>query len=79
MTRKDSDSIATTPINFFYFNMTGTQSFCDLLEKWYRKSGHSRPINFIQWNCYRELPGEDADLIAYDGVVLSRVFDSSNM
>ena len=71
MARKAPDSKSLSPVNFYYFNMTGTQSFCDLLEKWYRESGHSRPINFINWNCYKELPGEDADLIAYDGVVLS--------
>lgn len=68
-------SEALSPVIFYYFNMTGTESFCTLLEDRFRQTGHSRPILFKEWNCYNELPGEDADLIAYDGVVLSALAD----
>ena len=62
-------------IVFYYLNMTGTESYCDLLKDWFRRSGHKRPIVFKTWNCYDELPGTDADLIAYDAVVLSSLAD----
>ena len=75
MMAKDNDNGADSPILFYYFNLTGTESFCTLLEDRFRKTGHSRPILFKEWNCYRELPGEDADLLAYDGVVLSALAD----
>ena len=64
-----------SPIVFYYFNMTGTESFRRLLEDRFRQTGHPRKIEFREWNCYRELPGADADLIAYDAVVLSALVD----
>lgn len=65
------DTEGFSPIVFYYFNLTGTESFCALLEERFRESGHHRPIDFREWNCYKELPGEDGDLFAYDGVVLT--------
>ena len=75
MPDKDLGSKKLSPVTFYYFNLTGTESFCALLEKRFRESGHSRPLVFKEWNCYRELPGADADLIAYDGVVMSALAD----
>ena len=75
MPDKDLGSKKLSPVTFYYFKLTGTESFCALLEKRFRESGHSRPLVFKEWNCYRELPGADADLIAYDGVVMSALVD----
>ena len=70
MTGKN-DSGTMSPIVFYYFNMTGTESFRKLLEEAFRQNGHMRPIEFREWNCCRDLPGTDGDLYAYDCVVMS--------
>ena len=75
MTAKTSAGEELSPIIFYYFNITGTESYCRQLENRFRQSGHERPIVFREWNCYKDLPGEEADLIAYDGVVLSALAD----
>ena len=69
----DNDKLA--PILFYYFNMTWTESFVTLLKERFRESGHKRPVVFKEWNCYKELPGTDADLILYDGIVMSALAD----
>ena len=60
-----------SPIVFYYFDLNGSGAFCELLEERFRRSGSTRPIVFREWDCYEELPGEDGDLYAYDGIVLS--------
>lgn len=72
---KVRDNEKLSPIKFYYFNMTGTESFVTLLEKRFRESGHSRAIVFKEWNSYKELPGTDADLLLYDGIVMSVLVD----
>ena len=64
-----------TPIIFYYFNMTGTESFKNLLEERFRRSGHARSVVFKEWNCCKELPGTDGDLFAYDCVIMSALAD----
>ena len=71
MTEKACDGGKLSPIIFYYSNFTGTESYCRLLENYFRQSGHERPIIFKEWNCSKEPPCSDADLISYDGVVLS--------
>ncbi len=71
MTVKTSNNGELSPIIFYYYNMTGTESYHRLLEDWFRQTGHERPIVFREWNCYSDLPETDADLVSYDGVVLS--------
>ena len=46
------------------------EAFPAMLEERFRQSGHDRPIEFRSWNCYKDIPGEDGDLYAYDGVVM---------
>ncbi|MCR5575824.1 MAG: hypothetical protein K6F56_02320 [Oscillospiraceae bacterium] len=60
-----------SPIIFYYFDLNGSGAFCELLEERFRQTGSRRPIVFREWDCYEELPGEDGDLFAYDGIVLS--------
>ncbi len=58
-------------IIFYYFNLTGTDSYRELVEDRFRRTGSARKIDFREWNCYKDLPKTDGDLYAYDGVVLS--------
>ena len=48
---------------YYYYDLTDTDAFCRLLEERFRASGHDRPIEFVNWNCYLEQPGRDADLL----------------
>ena len=57
MTAKTSAGEELSPIIFYYFNITGTESYCRQLENYFRQSGHERPIVFKEWNCYKDLPG----------------------
>ena len=59
------------PIVFYYFNMTGTESFKKHLEEKFRQTGHVRPIVFKEWNCCKDLPGRDGNLYAYDCMAMS--------
>lgn len=64
-----------SPIIFYYFNLTGTQSYCRLVEDSFHKTGRTRPIEFRSWNCYSVIPKNDGDLYAFDGVVLSALVE----
>ncbi len=69
---KNSDS----PIIFYhYFDLTDPEYFCSALEKRFRDSGRTRPIEFRKWNCYKAEPGRDGDLFSYDAVCLSALAD----
>ncbi len=48
---------------------------CPRLEARFRQTGHARPIQFREYDCYKELPGTDGDLYTYDAVVLSALVD----
>ncbi len=63
------------PIVFYYFNMTGSDSFKKLLEDKFRQTGHMRPVVFKEWDCCKELPGTDGDLYLYDCVTMSALAD----
>ena len=63
MPDKDLGSKKLSPVTFYYFNLTGTESFCALLEKRFRESGHSRPLVFKEWNCYS--PSHPISIIIY--------------
>ncbi|MBR2811023.1 MAG: hypothetical protein IKD69_06545, partial [Solobacterium sp.] len=61
-----------TPIVIYhFFDLTDADYFCRLLEGRFRSSGHTRRIVFRKWNCYHELPGQDADILVYDAIIMS--------
>ena len=70
-TFNSSNAETLSPIIFYYFDINGTDAFIRMLEERFRQTGSRRPIVFREWDCYETLPGEDGDLFAYDGVVLS--------
>ena len=62
-------------IIYYYFDLADTEDFCKKLEKWFRESGHTRPLEFRSWNCYDEKPGHDGDIYCYDAIVMSTLVD----
>lgn len=62
-------------IIYYYFDLSDTEAFCLNLEKWFRDSGHTRPLEFRSWNCYNEKPGYDGDIYCYDAIVMSTLVD----
>ena len=61
-----------SPIIFYhYFDLTDTDQFCDTLIRRFRETGHTRKIEFREWNCYEREPGRDGDLFSYDCLVMS--------
>ena len=65
-----------SPIVIYYFyDLTDTDYFCLNLERRFRESGHTRGIEFRNWNCYRRLPGEDGDIFIYDGITMTALVD----
>ena len=63
----------------YYYDFTDTDAFCRLLEERFRAAGHDRPIEFVNWNCYLEPPGRDADLLIYDAVAMTALADKGFM
>lgn len=49
--------------------------FRTLLEERFRKSGHTRRIEFRDWNCYHEIPDKDGDIYMYDACAMSALVD----
>lgn len=65
-----------TPVKiYYYYDFTDTVHFCRRLEQRFRETGHERPLEFINWNCYKEPPGRDGDIFIYDAVALSALVD----
>lgn len=60
---------------YCYYFLTDVKRFCDALEKEFRRTGHTRPLEFKAWDCYEEPPGRDADILMYDGVVMSALVE----
>lgn len=60
---------------YYYFDLTDTDQFCRLLEQRFRETGHERPLEFVNWNCYQELPGLDGDIYIYDAVTMTALVD----
>ena len=56
---------------YYYYDFTDSDYFCRELERRFRVSGHTRPIEFINWNCYKTLPGRDGDIFIYDAIAMS--------
>ena len=76
MKGKDHIGAAESPIvMYYYFDLTDTDWFCKLLKQRFRASVHTREIEFVNWNCYKELPGRDGDLFIYDAVAMSALVD----
>ena len=59
-----------SPIMIYYQNLTGSEKYCTALEERFRRSGHTRPLIFREWNCYKDMPERDGDLYTYDGIVM---------
>ena len=65
-----------TPIKiYYYYDFTNTDRFCRELERRFRETGHDRPLEFVEWNCYHEEPGRDGDIFIYDAVALTALVD----
>ena len=60
---------------YYYFDLTDTDHFCQKLEQRFHASGHTRRIEFKNWNCYKELPGRDGDIFIYDAIAMSALVD----
>ena len=56
---------------YYYYDFADTDYFCRELERRFRESGHTRPIRFVNWNCYRDLPERDGDIFIYDAIAMS--------
>ena len=68
------DFFDDTPIIiYYYFDLSDTDDFCKKLEKWFRDSGHTRPLEFRSWNCYNDKPDHDGDIYCYDAIVMSNL------
>ena len=65
-----------TPVKiYYYYDFTDTVHFCRRLEQRFRETGHERPLEFINWNCYKEPPGRDGDIFIYDAIALTALVD----
>ena len=64
-----------SPIIFYYDELDGMEYLWPRLEDRFRQTGHTRPILFREYDCYKELPGTDGDLYTYDAIVLSALVD----
>ena len=60
---------------YYYYDFTDTDYFCRELERRFRAAGHTRPVKFINWNCYQGLPGRDGDIFIYDAIAMSALVD----
>ena len=68
--------IDNTPVRiYYYYDFTDTVHFCRRLEQCFRETGHERPLEFINWNCYKEPPGRDGDIFIYDAIALTALVD----
>ena len=65
-----------SPIIIYYFyDLSDTAHFCRALQQRFRETGHTRPLEFIEWNCYKGQPGRDGDIFIYDAVAMSALVD----
>ena len=65
-----------TPVRiYYYYDFTDTVHFCRRLEQRFRETGHERPLEFINWNCYEGPPGTDGDIFIYDAIALTALVD----
>ena len=60
---------------YYFFDLTDTDYFCLHLERRFRESGHTRRLEFRNWNCYKSLPGEDGDIFIYDGITMTALVE----
>ena len=68
-------SAASPIVIYFFYDLSDTDCFCRILEQRFRKTGHTRPLRFIEWNCYKGPPGRDGDVFIYDAVTMSALVD----
>ncbi len=66
----------TSPIViYYYYDFTDTNHFCRELERRFRALGRTRPIEFVNWNCYKSPPGRDGDIFIYDAIAMSALVE----
>jgi len=75
MNSKTTGNDQLSPIIFYYDELDGMEYLWPRLEDRFRQTGHTRPILFREYDCYKELPGTDGDLYTFDGIVLSALVD----
>lgn len=74
--KKHIEKIDNSPIIFYYyFDLTDTNVFCDLIKERFLKSGHNREIEFREWDCYNVPPKRDGDIYCYDALALTTLVD----
>ena len=66
---------ASPIIIYLFYGLTDTECFCRMLQQRFQKTGHTRPLKFIEWNCYKGPPGRDGDIFIYDAVTMSALVD----
>lgn len=66
---------ASPVVIYYYFDLADTDHFCRKLEQRFRASGHTRRIEFKNWNCYKTQPGRDGDIFIYDAIALSALVE----
>ena len=66
---------ASPIVVYYYYDLTDTDHFCRKLEWRFRASGHTRRIEFKNWNCYKTPPGRDGDIFIYDAITLSALVE----
>ena len=70
-----NEAADASPIVIYYYDLSDTAAFCRILERRFRETGHTRPLEFIEWNCYKGPPGRDGDILIYDAVAMSALVD----
>lgn len=60
---------ASLIVIYYYYDLSDTAAFCRILERRFRETGHTRPLEFIEWNCYKGPPGRDGDILAPAGIM----------
>ena len=64
-------SNASPIVIYYFYDLSDTYYFCRILQQRFRETGHTRPLEFIEWNCYKGPPGRDGDIFIYDAVAMS--------
>lgn len=67
------------PIVFYLYNVFNSEEIRQLLVDRFRSSGHSRRIDFINWDCLNEKPPRGGDLYVFDSVILSHMCATSHI
>ncbi|MBE6725433.1 MAG: hypothetical protein E7576_09635 [Ruminococcaceae bacterium] len=73
--KKNAGNDESPIVIYYFYDLTDTDYFCLNLERRFRESGHTRRIEFKNWNCYKRLPGEDGDIFIFDGITMTALVE----